>query len=452
MTHSLRITIIGGGLAGCEAAWQLAENGFFVDLYEMRPGVSTGAHKTPNLAELVCSNSLGSTQPDRASGILINELKLCKSLVLNGAYSASLPAGNALAVDRDLFSSFITEKLFSHPKIKIIRREVIDIPPGPTIVASGPLTSLNLMNSIARMTGKENLFFFDALAPIVIRDSINMEIAYFGSRFNAQSQDVGDYINCPFSKTEYDSFVNELINAQTVPLREFDSISHLAQNIDDRNYFEGCLPIEILANRGIRSLAFGPMRPIGLKDPRTGKGSYAVIQLRRDNLAGSLYNIVGFQTNLTYIEQKRIFRMIPGLENVEFARLGQMHRNSFLCSPKLINPSMQYKNRDDLFFAGQITGVEGYLGNVGTGIVAAWNISRYLEKKAPLFFPRETLIGSLCHYVANTDISTFQPMKANLGILPELAEKISSKKLRANEYSVRSYTSLQNFISTYSVI
>jgi methylenetetrahydrofolate--tRNA-(uracil-5-)-methyltransferase len=444
MQHT--VSIVGGGLAGCEAAWQCAIRGLKVHLYEMRPVVTTGAHTTANLAELVCSNSFGSTQPDRASGILINELRRCNSLLLECATASIVPAGNALAVDRDVFSRMVTKRISAQINITIFRQEVTEILPSPTIIATGPLTSPQFAQSLSRLTGEDNLYFFDAIAPIIYFDSINMDKAYRGSRYKTEDEGEGDYINCPFTKEEYETFVQALTQAETITLRDFEV---LTKNTTDsgKRYFEGCLPVEVLAKRSNRALAFGPMRPIGLKDHRTGKGAYAVIQLRRDNIAGNLYNIVGFQTNLTYLEQKRIFHMIPGLEEAEFVRMGQMHRNTFISSPKLLLPTLQYKYRPDLFFAGQITGVEGYMGNIGTGIVSAWNISRFIKGWIPLPFPRETILGSLCHYISHAAINDFQPMKANLGILPELVDRPKSKLQRAKYYSTRSQAALDNFIS-----
>jgi methylenetetrahydrofolate--tRNA-(uracil-5-)-methyltransferase len=352
------LLIIGGGLAGSEAAYQAAQRGIKVRLYEMRPRKTTGAHVSDKLAELVCSNSLGSNLVDRASGLLKAELRIMESLIVCCADESAVPAGGALAVDREKFAESVTARIESHPNIEIVREEVARIPDEPCIIASGPLTSESLANDIARALGSEHLYFYDALAPIVYADSIDMSIAFKASRYGKGEDDAGDYINCPFTKDEYENFVRELLSAERIQLREFEEAIQSGVNAGAGKFFEGCLPAEIIASRGTQSLAFGPMRPVGLTDPRTGRWPHAVVQLRQDNLAASLYNIVGFQTNLTWTEQKRVFRLIPGLGNAEFARYGQMHRNTFINSPTLLEPTMQSRNRPDLFFAGQITGVE----------------------------------------------------------------------------------------------
>jgi methylenetetrahydrofolate--tRNA-(uracil-5-)-methyltransferase len=428
------LTVIGGGLAGSEAAWQAAQRGLKVRLYEMRPTRQTGAHQTHDLAELVCSNSLGSNLPDRASGLLKSETRLLGSMLLECAEPASLPAGGALAVDRELFARLVTERIESHHNIEIMRKEVREIPSSPTIVASGPLTSPALSNSIAKLSGEEHLFFFDAIAPVIHADSINMEIAFRASRYGTGDQDDGDYINCPFTKEEYYAFVDALLQAERIELRAFEEA--VKSGVKAGHFFEGCLPVEIIAGRGLDSLAFGPMRPVGLRDPRTGKRPYAVVQLRQDNLAGSLYNLVGFQTNLKFPEQKRVLRMIPGLENAEFLRYGQMHRNTFIASPKLLRPTLQHLTRDDLFFAGQITGVEGYMGNIATGLLAGINAARVLNDESPLTLPQTTMLGALCHYVTHADLKDFQPMKANFGILPPLDTRVN-KRERGKAYAER---------------
>ena len=443
------ITIIGGGLAGSEAALQVALSGFKVQLYEMRPSIQTGAHLGSDLAELVCSNSLGSNLSDRASGVLKNELRQLNSMLLECAEATALPAGAALAVDRDAFARMVTEKIENHPNIKIIRAEMKEIPQTPVIIASGPLTSESLTRSIAKLSGEEHLFFFDAIAPIVHAESINMEIAFRASRYGKGDSDEGDYINCPFTKDEYYSFVNELQKAERIELRSFEEA--IRTGVKAGQFFEGCLPIEVIAERGIDSLAYGPMRPVGLRDPRTGRGSYAVVQLRQDNLAGSLYNLVGFQTNLKFPEQKRILRMIPGLENAEFERFGQMHRNTFIASPKLLRPTLQHITRDDLFFAGQITGVEGYMGNIATGLLAGINASRLLGHKPPINLPRETMLGALCHYITHADLKDFQPMKANFGILPALIlDKRIGKRERGQLYANRAAKVLEEYLNETS--
>lgn len=449
------LIVIGGGLAGSEAAWQAAERGLKVRLYEMRPTLQTGAHQTQDLAELVCSNSLGSNLPDRASGLLKNETRLLGSMLLECAEEAALPAGGALAVDRGLFAQLVTERIESHPNIEIVREEVQTIPDSPAIIASGPLTSSALSNSIAKLSGEEHLFFFDAIAPVIHADSINMEIAFRASRYGVQNRpssafittsvplsaqdDGGDYVNCPFTKEEYYAFVDALLHAERIELRAFEET--IKSGVKAGHFFEGCLPVEIIAERGPDSLAFGPMRPVGLRDPRTGKRPHAVVQLRQDNLAGSLYNLVGFQTNLKFAEQKRVFRMIPGLENAEFMRYGQMHRNTFIASPKLLRPTLQFVHRDDLFFAGQITGVEGYMGNIATGLLAGINAARTLHGEEPVTLPQTTMLGALCHYVTHANLKDFQPMKANFGILPPLEEKVS-KRERGRAYAERALANL----------
>jgi methylenetetrahydrofolate--tRNA-(uracil-5-)-methyltransferase len=438
------LIVIGGGLAGSEAAWQAAQQGLSVSLYEMRPALSTGAHETDYLAELVCSNSLGSNQPDRASGVLKNELRRLCSMLLECAEAAALPAGSALAVDRELFARTVTERIQNHPRIKIIREEVTDIPSTMTVVASGPLTSSALSKKIAELSGEEHLFFFDAIAPIVSYETINMDIAFRASRYD-QSNDEGDYVNCPLTKDEYYIFIEALLNAERIELRSFEDSIH--SGVKAGHFFEGCLPIEIMAERGKDSLAFGPMRPVGLIDPRTGKRPYAVVQLRQDNLAGNLYNLVGFQTNLKYSEQKRVLRLIPGLENAEFIRYGQMHRNTFIASPKLLKPTLQFHNHDDLFFAGQITGVEGYMGNIATGLLAGVNAARLNKNQKPIMLPQTTMFGALCHYVTHANLKDFQPMKANFGILPpiENADHLG-KREHAKAYADRAIIDLEKFL------
>ncbi len=436
------LIVIGGGLAGSEAAFQAAQRGLKVRIFEMRPTLQTGAHQTHDLAELVCSNSLGSNLPDRASGLLKNEMRMLGSMLLECAEAASLPAGGALAVDRELFARIVTERIEAHTNIEIIRQEVQEIPNTPTIIASGPLTSPALSESIAALSSEEHLFFFDAIAPIVHADTIDLETAFRGSRYNKGEQDEGDYINCPFTKDEYYTFVEALLQSQRIELRAFEDA--IKSGVKAGHFFEGCLPVEIIAERGIDSLAFGPMRPVGLRDPRTGKRPYAVVQLRQDNLAGSLYNLVGFQTNLKFLEQKRVFRLIPGLENAEFLRYGQMHRNTFIASPRLLRPTLQHIHRADLFFAGQITGVEGYMGNIATGLLAGWNAARLLHDEELITLPQTTMLGALCHYVTHADLKDFQPMKANFGILPslELTSKIG-KRERGSAYAERAIADLQ---------
>jgi len=449
----IELTVIGGGLAGSEAAWQAAQRGLRVRLYEMRPARSTGAHQTSDLAELVCSNSLGSRLPDRASGLLQSELRRLDSMLLECAEASALPAGSALAVDRIAFSRLVTERIASQPRIEIRRQEVTEIPPGAVILASGPLTSARLSQAIAELTGEEHLHFYDAIAPIVRLESINMEVAFRASRYGKGEQDEGDYINCPLTQAEYEAFVAALASAERIQLRDFEREVESGVKAGAHHFFEGCLPIEILARRGSQALAFGPMRPVGLTDPRSGKRPYAVVQLRQDNLAGSLYNLVGFQTNLTFPEQARVLRMIPGLENAEFVRYGQMHRNTFIAAPKVLLPSLQFRRRADLFFAGQITGVEGYLGNVATGLLAGWNASRLLQGQTPLTLPVTTMLGALCHYITHADLADFQPMKANFGILPplEIDHRIG-KRERAQAYAERARLDLDRFLEELEAV
>ena len=444
------LTIIGGGLAGSEAAWQAAQLGLSVKLYEMRPEASTGAHQTSDLAELICSNSLGSKLPDRASGLLKNEMRRLGSMLLECAEATALPAGAALAVDRNLFACTVTERIHSHSLIEVIREEVKNIPDSPTIVASGPLTSPGLSGALGKLNGEEHLYFFDAIAPIVNYDSINMEIAFRASRYGKGEQDEGDYVNCPFTKEEYERFVDALLQAERIELRSFEDVIREGVKAGAHHFFEGCLPVEIIAERGHDSLAFGPMRPVGLTDPRTGRRPYAVVQLRQDNLAGNLYNLVGFQTNLKFPEQRRVLRMIPGLESAEFERYGQMHRNTFLASPKLLRGTLQHKTRDDLFFAGQITGVEGYMGNIATGLLAGINAARHCQGQPLLTLPKTTMLGALCHYVTHADMADFQPMKANFGILPplDLTGKKTGKRERGQAYAARALTDLEIYLST----
>lgn len=440
------LIIIGGGLAGSEAAWQAAQRGLRVRLYEMRPHVSTGAHTTGLLAELVCSNSLGSRLPDRAAGILQEELRRLGSLLLTCAEATALPAGSALAVDRQKFAERVTRALQAHPNIEILHQEMREIPAGLCILASGPLTSPALAQAITSFTGEEHLYFFDAIAPIVAAESINMKIAFRASRYERGEQAEGDYINCPMTEQEYHAFVDALLSAERAQLREFEREIEHGVDAGASAYFESCLPIEIIAQRGHEALAFGPLRPVGLIDPRSGKRPYAVVQLRQDNLAASLYNMVGFQTNLTYPAQERVFRMIPGLEKAEFVRYGQMHRNTFIASPRVLLPTLQTRQRPDLFFAGQITGVEGYLGNIATGLLAGWNAARWKQGQPLLTFPPTTMLGALCHYITHAAMKDFQPMKANFGLLPPLGSSLRGKRARAVAYAERARRDLGVFL------
>ncbi|MEN8242060.1 MAG: methylenetetrahydrofolate--tRNA-(uracil(54)-C(5))-methyltransferase (FADH(2)-oxidizing) TrmFO [Chloroflexota bacterium] len=449
MSKLTDITVIGGGLAGTEAAWQAAQRGKNVRLYEMRPAVETGAHVTGDLAELVCSNSLGSDITNRASGLLKAELRMMGSLLIELAELAAVPAGSALAVDRVVFAQLVTEKLSSHPNIEIIREEVTELPDTPTVIATGPLTSPTFADKIAKLSGESHLFFFDAISPIVSLESINMEVAFRASRYEKDSgeEQQGDYINCPMNQEEYALFVSELKSAERIEIRDFEQIMDEGVNAGVHTFFEGCLPVEVIAQRGEKSLAFGPMRPVGLTDPRTGRWPHAVLQLRQDDLAGEMYNLVGFQTNLKFSEQRRLFRMVPGLENAEFLRYGQMHRNTFIFSPRLLKPTLQFHQRDDLFFAGQLTGIEGYAGNIASGLLAGWNLSRLLDGQAPLILPRESMLGSLCYYITNASEKDFQPMKANFGIVPPLTDgKKRNKRTRAEAYAQRAMDCLAEFI------
>ncbi|MES0361169.1 MAG: methylenetetrahydrofolate--tRNA-(uracil(54)-C(5))-methyltransferase (FADH(2)-oxidizing) TrmFO [Anaerolineales bacterium] len=446
MSNSL--IIIGGGLAGSEAAWQAVQLDIPVTLYEMRPLMNTGAHTSSDLAELVCSNSLGSNLPDRAAGLLKEELRILGSLLIQCADRNALPAGGALAVDRKHFANMVTKSIESHPYIDVIRQEVTEIPSGSVIIASGPLTSKSLSAEIEDFTGKDNLHFFDAIAPIVSLESVDLNIAFRGSRYGRGIQELGDYINCPMNEDEYNEFVAALIQAKRIKLREIDLSLEGGVNAGAHRFFEGCLPVEILARRDPKAMAFGPLRPVGLRDPRTGRRPYAVVQLRQDNLAGSIYNLVGFQTNLKFSEQRRVFRLIPGLENAEFLRYGQMHRNTFVKSPDLLLPTMQHKSRLDLFFAGQITGVEGYAGNIACGLLAGINAARMIRGLPLLVLPKTTMIGALMHYVTHAAAADFQPMKANFGIFPALSpKKRMNKKQRAAAYSRRALTDLRQFMT-----
>ncbi len=436
------VNVIGGGLAGCEAAWQIAERGVPVILWEMRPHRSTPAHATDRLAELVCSNSLGSDLPDRAGGLLKAELRRLGSLILDAADASRVPAGGALAVGREEFSRLITERIENHPLICLRREEATRIPQGPVVIASGPLTSPALAEKLRELVGEQYLYFYDALAPIVTRESINMDIAFMASRYGRGGDDEGDYINCPMTREEYQSFVDALLKAERIELRDFER--------DDPYFFEGCLPVEVLASRGPDALAFGPMRPVGLTDPRTGRRPYAVAQLRQDDLAGTLYNLVGFQTNLKWPEQRRVLAMIPGLEKAEFVRLGQMHRNTFLNSPQLLRETMQYRHRPDLFFAGQIVGVEGYVGNAGSGWLAGFNAARLVTGASLWVLPQETMLGALVRYVAHAEPEHFQPMKANFGIMPPLDPPVRNKRQRYGAYSRRALVALDQFLSAES--
>jgi methylenetetrahydrofolate--tRNA-(uracil-5-)-methyltransferase len=427
------VNVIGAGLAGSEAAWQLANRGVQVRLYEMRPVKQTPAHHTDKFAELVCSNSLRANSLTNAVGVLKEEMRRLNSVIIKAADECSVPAGGALAVDRHEFAGKVTELVKNHPNVTVINEEVTDIPEGPTIIATGPLTSKALSDRLKELTGEEYLYFYDAAAPIVEKDSIDMEKVYFKSRY-----DKGEaaYINCPMTEEEFDRFYEALISAETVPLKEFEK----------EIYFEGCMPIEVMAQRGKKTLLFGPMKPVGLEDPRTGKRPFAVVQLRQDDAAGTLYNIVGFQTHLKWGPQKEVIRLIPGLENAEIVRYGVMHRNTFINSPKLLKPTYQYKNREDLFFAGQMTGVEGYVESAASGLVAGINAANLVLGKELVIFPPETAIGSMAHYITSANPKHFQPMNANFGLFAPLDEKIKDKKKKNERYAQRALDTIQNFI------
>ncbi|MBI3159908.1 MAG: methylenetetrahydrofolate--tRNA-(uracil(54)-C(5))-methyltransferase (FADH(2)-oxidizing) TrmFO [Chloroflexi bacterium] len=451
MKKDADLIVIGGGLAGSEAAWQSAQRGLRVHLYEMRPAVQTGAHQTEHLAELVCSNSLGSNLPDRAGGLLKNEIRRMGSLLLQLAEDTAVPAGGALAVDRAAFAQRVSKAVSEHPNISVIRQEMTLIPDRPAIVASGPLTSHGLSEAIRALSGENQLYFFDAIAPIVSRDSIDMNVAFRASRYERGDQDEGDYINCPMNEAEYGAFVTALKAAERIPLKEFERVLETeGVKAGAHTFFEGCLPVEIIAQRGAEALAFGPLRPVGLADPRSGRRPHAVVQLRQDDLAGTMYNLVGFQTNLTFPEQRRVLRMIPGLEGAEFLRYGQMHRNTFIFSPRLLRPTLQWHDRDDLFFAGQITGIEGYVGNIASGLLAGLNAARLLAGEPLLALPPTTMLGALCRYITEASAADFQPMKANFGILPELGgRKIRGKRERAAAYAARAMADLDGCLAGF---
>lgn len=389
--------------------------------------------------------------PDRASGMLKEELHRLGSLLLACALESALPAGSALAVDREAFSARVTEHIAQHPNIIVIREEVKEIPEGMVIVASGPLTSPDLTRAIQTITGQEHLFFFDAIAPIVRIETVDMNIAFRASRYGAGAQEEGDYINCPLSKDEYESFIDALLSAERIPLRWFEQEIETGVKAGAGEFFEGCLPVEVLASRQPLSLAYGPMRPVGLKDPRTGRGPYAVVQLRQDNRAGTLYNLVGFQTNLTYPEQKRVLSMIPGLEHAEFARFGQMHRNTFIASPLVLRPTLQFRQRDNLLFAGQITGVEGYMGNIATGLLAGINAARLVAGEEPVSPPPTSMLGALVTYITSAALKDFQPMKAIFGILPPLINPARSRRDRGTQYVQRGLSDFDDWASANGV-
>ncbi len=426
------INVVGAGLAGSEAAWQIAKRGIHVNLYEMKQIKKSPAHSSDLFAELVCSNSLRSNSLTNAVGLLKEEMRKLDSLIIKSADKHSVPAGGALAVDRTLFSQFITDTINKHPLIKIINIEVEEIPEGLTVIASGPLTSDNFAKSIKNLLGEEYFYFYDAAAPIIEKESINFDKVFIASRY-----DKGDpaYINCPMSEEEFKCFYNELINGKTADIKHFEK----------EVFFEGCMPVEVIGKRGIQTLLFGPMKPVGLINPRDGKEAYAVVQLRQDNFEGTLYNIVGFQTHLKWGEQKRIIRLIPGLEEAEVVRYGVMHRNTFINSPKLLKATYQYKYKDSLFFAGQITGVEGYVESAASGLIAGINASLVANSNEPLVFPIDTMLGSMGHYITTANLKQFQPMNANFGLLLALEKKIRDKKEKNQLLSDRALKSLDFF-------
>ena len=431
----MKVKVIGAGLAGSEAAFQLAKRGIEVELYEMRPEKSTGAHKTGKFAEFVCSNSLGAADCSNASGLLKKEMELLGGELIKIARECSVPAGSALAIDRELFSETVTKRIEAEPNITVIKEEVGEIPEGNVIMASGPLTSDTLAQSIKNFTESEHLYFFDAIAPIVEKDSINFDIAFWASRYDKGE---ASYINCPMNKEQYEKFYNILINAPKIELKEFEK---------NAKFFESCLPIEVLASRGVDTLRFGPMKPVGLVDKRTGEENYAVVQLRQDNSAKTLFNLVGFQTNLKWGAQKELLQSIPGLENVNIVRYGVMHRNTFINSPKLLNPSLQTRKRENLFFAGQITGTEGYTESIASGLLAGINMARFVRGEELLILPQETMLGALCAYISNPEHEKFQPINSNWGIVPpvELPKKErKNKKLKAECIVNRSIEMLNN--------
>lgn len=427
------VSVVGGGLAGSEAAWQAAELGCDVRLYEMRPGRPTPAHRTAWLAELVCSNSLRGAGLQHAAGVLKEELRRSGSLILRCADEAAVPAGTALAVDRDRFAQAVTEAVAAHPRIELRREAVDELPAGVAVIATGPLTSPELATRIQAFTGEDNLAYYDAAAPIVAADSIDWDAVFRASRYGRGEGD--EYVNCPMNKVEYETFREVLLHAEGTPREPFDPVP----------YFEGCLPIEEMARRGRDTMRYGPLKPVGLKDPRSGRQPYAVVQLRAESRAASLYNLVGFQTSLRWGEQQRVFRLIPGLRDASFERFGVMHRNLFLNAPNVLLPTLQARRRPDLFFAGQLTGVEGYVESTAGGLVAGINAARLAQGQAPLHWPPETVIGSLLRYITEADPRHFQPMNAAFGLLPPDASPLRDKQARRRETAARALAALDAF-------
>lgn len=435
----MSINVIGAGLAGCEAAWQIAKRGEMVNLFEMKPSKFTPVHKNKNFAELVCSNSLKAERVSSAAGLLKAEMRILDSLLVQCADCCKVPAGGALAVDREKFSDLVTKKITMHPLINVIEKEVTNIDlNGITVVATGPLTSELLSEEITKICGG-SLSFFDAAAPIVTAESVDMNYAFFASRYD--KGDDNAYINCPLNKEEYELFYRELVSAQRAPLHDVD--------VQNPKVYEGCMPIEVMAQRGENTLRFGPMKPVGLRDPKTGTRPWAVLQLRMENVEGSLYNLVGFQTNLKFTEQKRVFSMIPALKNAEFIRYGVMHRNTFIDSPKVLNSDFSMKSRPEIFFAGQITGVEGYMESAASGIMAGINAVNRLKMQQTLTLPPETMIGALSNYVSRGGQNEFQPMGANFGILPKLEFHIKDKQSRYEALANRSIKILKESCDNY---
>ena len=435
----MEVDVIGAGLAGSEAALQLAKRGYKVNLYEMRPFVETGAHTTGDCAEFVCSNSLGSDDITNGSGLLKHEMEILGGELINIAKACRVPAGNALAIDRHKFSQAVTDKILNCENITLIRKEVEQIPQNPSIIASGPLTSSKFAQDIKRFTNSEYLHFFDAIAPIVEVDSINFDIAFWASRYDKGE---ASYINCPMNKEQYEKFYNILINAPRIEQHDFEK---------GAKFFESCLPIEVLASRGEDTLRFGPMKPVGLIDKRTNEKNYAVVQLRQDNSAKTLFNLVGFQTNLKWGSQKELLHSIPGLENVNIVRYGVMHRNTFINSPSLLNPTLQTRARKDLFFAGHITGTEGYTESIASGLLAGINMSRLLSGKPLLELPQDTMLGALTHYITNPEHTNFQPINSNWGIVPPVdlpKKERKNKKLKGELMAKRATASLESFLKS----
>ena len=430
------INVIGAGLAGCEAAMQIAKRGIEVRLFEMKPVKKTPAHHTDLFGELVCSNSLKAMRVESAAGLLKEEMRRLDSFLMKCADKCKVPAGGALAVDRDIFSKLVTDGIKSNPNIEVITEEISEIPDDViTVVATGPLTSEPLSDTISKMFG-DSLSFFDAAAQIVTAESVDMDYAFCASRYERGDGD--DYINCPMNKEEYVTFYNELVNADRAPLHDFD--------VNTPQVYEGCMPVEVMAQRGEGTLRFGPMKPVGLVNPRTGHRPWAVLQLRKENSEGTMYNLVGFQTNLKFPEQKRVFSLIPALHKADFVRYGVMHRNTFICSPKVLNSDYSVKENNNLFFAGQITGVEGYMESAASGIIVGINACRRLLEKPALVLPRETMIGSLTAYISDPTVTKFQPMGANFGVLPELENRPRDKKERGAAYSKRALDAIDKYL------